>query len=366
MALLPENKWEEKLPDLPSYKEYKKFDVDTADYNNDFCAKLEGNTSDKTLCNKIAKNLSILKSENDKKKQKERCHYFQHWFQDQISLKYYERKDTHNDNPVAGKLFDLVSDAILNHNIDQGCRGNFFGRASTWKEDKDLHDYFYNFEYIQKNKSNKKDCKNYVDYVTYIDKLYIPKEEDCCDEDYMYDQYCAPYIKCGHKYNTETLLDELKTELASLRNKEDQVNEDIVSLPEEVTSISSSKEETQYGASEEESDISHLERYAAPTDSTDNISSIERMYNHLDANHFYNIIITTSVLGTILFLFYYHRSSRLGSSERKSKKKKNKKENNYYNNFDEDLGMYDSEVTYLNSQTCRFYVTYDQAKNPYY
>ncbi|VVA00169.1 PIR protein [Plasmodium vivax] len=149
MALSPEENWVEVLQNLPSYKEYDKFDkVDIKNENSShckdlgstdegdktFCKQIVQNLSqlstleddenlenrstdegDKKLCKKIVQNLSQLSALKDDENLKNSCYYFQHWFFDNIAKKYYNGNERGNNYPVAGKLFNIVSTAISEH-----------------------------------------------------------------------------------------------------------------------------------------------------------------------------------------------------------------------------------------------------------
>ncbi|KMZ88523.1 hypothetical protein PVBG_06183 [Plasmodium vivax Brazil I] len=223
MALSPDNSWEKHLPDLLSYKKYTELDnVDISEYSNDYCKEKLGSADevDKTFCNKIAKNLSILKDENVMQKRTYDCYYFNHWLYDNIGKKYYDGKTKGKKVNVSEKLLDFVSSAISQHIQISSCKGNAFGNPEGWKEDKDLHDYFENYEDIKCNDSDKSKCEKYVNYVTYIKTLYDTKVENCCEDDELYEYgYCEPYFKCENKYNPQNLLTQLKKELQLLDKK---------------------------------------------------------------------------------------------------------------------------------------------------
>ncbi|CAG9481955.1 unnamed protein product [Plasmodium vivax] len=223
MALSEANKWENHLPDLPSYKKYTELDnVNISEYSNDYCKKSLGSTDevDKTFCNKIAKNLSELKNENDMNKRKYGCYYFNHWLYDNIGKKYYKGNAKGEKDKVSENLFNFASSAISEHIKISSCNGNTFGNPEGWKEDKDLHDYFENYEEIKCNDSDKSKCEKYVNYVTYIKTLYEKNEERCCYEEELDEEgFCEPYFKCENKYNPQNLLTKLQKELQSLDKK---------------------------------------------------------------------------------------------------------------------------------------------------
>ncbi|EDL42957.1 variable surface protein Vir12-related [Plasmodium vivax] len=220
MPLSDANNWEKHFPNLPAYQKYKELnEVDITGYNNDKCDKLaKSDDGDKKLCKQILKNLSVLKTKKGEE-QERGCYYFQNWLHDQIKGKYYNGKEKTNKYPIiANKIFDLVAEDISSGNIHQACSGNSFGTLEIWKKDKDLHDYFENFEKIKCNDTDRDECQKYVNYVKYIDPMYDAKIDDCCDEDDLY-PFCVLPVKCDEKYDTKKLLDELKRKLQALDKK---------------------------------------------------------------------------------------------------------------------------------------------------
>ncbi|EDL42811.1 variable surface protein Vir12-related [Plasmodium vivax] len=222
MVLSAKNNWEEKLPDLPSYQKYKQLDsVDIADYSKDHCKNLKNSDDqDRQLCNKILKNLSILKKEKGKE-QKHGCYYFQHWLHDKLGKKYYNGNVKGNKYSVAEEILDIVADAVSTNSIDQACKGYAFGDKESWKKEKDLHDYFENFKQINCNETDKDKCEKYVDYVSYINKLYVDNIDNCCEEDDT-DPFCNPSVKCADEYDPQKLLTILNRDLLSLGKKIEQ------------------------------------------------------------------------------------------------------------------------------------------------
>ncbi|KNA01513.1 hypothetical protein PVNG_06520 [Plasmodium vivax North Korean] len=223
MALSEANNWEKHLPDLPSYKKYTELDnVVISGDGNKYCKENLGSTDevDKTFCNKIAKNLSILKDENDMQKRKYGCYYFNHWLYDNIGKKYYDGNTKGKKVKVSEKLLDFVSLANSEHILIPSCKGNIYGKPEEWKEEKDLHDYFENHKDIKCNDSDKSKCEKYVNYVTYIKTLYDTKVDNCCyDEELDEYAFCEPYFKCENIYNPKDLLTKLQKELQALEKK---------------------------------------------------------------------------------------------------------------------------------------------------
>ncbi|GAB69715.1 CYIR protein [Plasmodium cynomolgi strain B] len=349
MPLSEENNWEKRLPNLPAYQKYKKLDeVDIKSYNNDKCDKLaNSDEGDKKLCKQILKNLSILKDKQDKE-QKDGCFYFQYWFHEQIRGKYYNGNVRNSKYSIANKLFNLVEKDISSYDINQACNGYIMGTPVIWKEEKDLHDYFENFESIKCKDSDRDECQKYVKYVTYIDDIYVRKYDDCCYNGQLY-SHCILPIKCDDKYDTEKLVDELKKQLQEIdkkkagtdasaqeeeRAKQEEQNHKKVEEPATEAeqrlkdeAVSGRGEQTvrgEPGALQPETlGISLIDspEHAVNAGTTYNSgissdtgheflegvpSTLESVSNKVDSNFIRNSTMAVGVLGTIFFLLYYN------------------------------------------------------------
>ncbi|GAW84060.1 variable surface protein [Plasmodium gonderi] len=355
-----ESKYENILPNLPSYKKYKELDnVDISNYNQKYCNDLErSNEEDKTLCTKIAKNLSILKSEINREKKKHGCHYFQHWFHNKISKKYYNINDKVNNNFVAGKLFNFVSIVSLSNLEEPDCNGYTYGYPKLWKEEKDLHDYFENYGNINSLDLDKETCEKHIRYVTYIKEIYEQKIHNCCEDEDL-GNLCTSYMKCDDKYKPNDLMEKLNKKLEELSEQDEEVPEEEAAVGYKLSLSFPSSESTNHNKNKVSAYSSEFRDIQEPVVIYDTHRNTETVYNKLDFNSFGNIFIAVSVLGTFLFLFYYYRSTRLGSSSQKNKRKKEKLKNNYYNELeDDDLPAYNSKVTYLNSEISRYCISH--------
>ncbi|VUZ96662.1 PIR protein [Plasmodium vivax] len=227
MAASTGNSWDEALLHLPAYQKYKEFDsVDISKETTSQCNNLGSNEeSDKTLCKKVAQNLTKLSTlKGDELKNS--CYYFQHWFYEQIAKTYYDGKDKNKKYHIGEQLFDIISLYILKNSKLEPCRCNVFGKPEDWKEEKYLHTYFENHQDINCSNSSKDRCEKYIKYVTYIDSLFPEKEDKCCDGEELIEYvFCDPYFKCESTYNPKDLLKKLQKELQSL-GKEPEVPRD--------------------------------------------------------------------------------------------------------------------------------------------
>ncbi|KNA02378.1 variable surface protein Vir 12 [Plasmodium vivax North Korean] len=220
MAASTGNSWDEALLHLPAYQKYKEFDsVDISKETTSQCNNLGSKEeSDKTLCKKIAQNLRKLSTlQGDELKNG--CYYFQHWFYEQIAKTYYDGKNKNNKYHVGETLFDIIALFISTYPKLEPCRCYVSGKPEYWEEEKYLHDYFKNYQDIKCSNSSKDRCEKYIQYVTYINRLFPAKEDTCCDEGELIEDFCKPYFNCENKFSPEKLLTQLKTELQSLGTK---------------------------------------------------------------------------------------------------------------------------------------------------
>ncbi|SCA59884.1 Plasmodium vivax Vir protein, putative [Plasmodium vivax] len=225
MALSPENNWVEVLENLPSYKEYEKFDkVDIKNENSNHCNNLGSkDEGDKTFCKQIVQNVSQLSALENDQKIKNSCYYFQHWFFDNIAKKYYDGNEWGNNYSVAKELYNIISTIAPLSSKMAPCKCYESGSPDDWKKEKYLHDYFENHQDIKCSNSGKDRCEKYIQYVTYINNLYQEKEYKCCDGDELDEEgFCESYFKCENMYNPKNLLIKLQKELQSL-GKEPEV-----------------------------------------------------------------------------------------------------------------------------------------------
>ncbi|GAW82728.1 variable surface protein [Plasmodium gonderi] len=324
MALLEENKWDEKLPDLPAHQKYK--ELDKPNILNDgitYCNTMENSDDwDKSFCNKVSKHLKELSSEKGSNL-KEKCYYFRHWFHHHIRKKYYNGNDVKNKS-ISGKLFDLVALLIKDYPSLEPCGCYESGTPEMWKEEKDVHDYFKNFEYIKSNKCDKKSCETYLNYINYINTIYrsiYDKDYGCCYYDTM-ETYCEPYFSCDEQYDPNNILLVLKSTHEKLKTEEGKVLTPIKIPKTEAPLVTDHKVITPPQHKEIAQDVSIMPSNLS--DETIDVSSnvILSAYNTTNQNYLHNFIVVISILGAITFLYYYHSSTSQGSTVHKMRIKK--------------------------------------------
>ncbi|KNA01710.1 hypothetical protein PVNG_04736 [Plasmodium vivax North Korean] len=254
MALSPEKNWVEVLQNLPSYKEYDKFDkVDIKNENSNHCNNLGSkDEGDKTFCKQIVQNLNQLSVLKYDQKIKNSCYYFQHWFYDNIAKKYYNGNKRGNNYAVAEKLFNIVSEFTPVFSRMEPCKCYEPGSPDDWKKEKYLHDYFENHQHMNCSNSGKDGCKKYIQYVTYINTLFPDKDYKCCEGELIEEEFCGPYFRCESTYNPKDLLTKLQKELELAEKRTDAPREGGVRAVEAVKAPGGGGEEGEKKAKEDE------------------------------------------------------------------------------------------------------------------
>ncbi|SBT82980.1 PIR protein [Plasmodium ovale] len=210
MASSGENEWEDLLSDLPSYEKYKSFDETNGIDDIVDCKSLENEEERiNTFCKLMARNLRELATIGNNHNRQERCYYLQHWIYYKIRKMFVTDSNYNQNMAVVNKIKDVaqkINYSLLNR---IPCGVLFYNDITSWKEEKDLHDYFKSFEYINCNMSDKNKCQKYKEYVTYIKKLYETyKPDECCFYGES-DNECSHYFNCKEIYNPSDLLPKL-------------------------------------------------------------------------------------------------------------------------------------------------------------
>ncbi|SBS94027.1 PIR Superfamily Protein [Plasmodium ovale curtisi] len=427
MALLKENEWEEKLQDLPAYKIYNEFnrEENTPDYK-DFCKSLGlGDVEAERLCEKTSRILKELSSISISEEWTKRCHYFQHWFYDQIRKKFSTGDNNIARKPIANKLFRALEIINSKYSLNRHCLCYSFRKVEELKEEKDLHDYFKNHSSINCNDSDINRCEKYHDYVTYIKKSYdyFNVDEECCFFGNNLDDTCRHYFKCENDYNPSDLLAKLNEEIEKLKKKSEKADKGLTteealnpSSVKIVSSMSPPLEDTKelrgtkgfqesvkcadFSSKECPPKISEELIRAPPlitgvdrvavnfflndeilprgdtrnsvipatrdiqAQETANLSSIAQSeFNILDTPSLRNGLTVSSIIGTVLFFYLYFRSRSCGFFTGKKAKKKEKYKNYYYEMRKGELSSDDLESVYIYTPSNRLYMSYYQARN---
>ncbi|KMZ85864.1 hypothetical protein PVBG_03329 [Plasmodium vivax Brazil I] len=162
-------------------------------------------------------NLKTLHTKSDVgKTQNDRCSFLTHWTRYHV-MNLFSNNSSSNENK---SLLKELNDAIFNVNEDITDRNNrcqyyLYGNLGDWKEEKDLHDYFENYDKINENAGNHhEDTPNkYCKYLSQINNLYKKYIKDCCmcfiRPKPGCEEKCPKYFKCEKKYYPYDLISKL-------------------------------------------------------------------------------------------------------------------------------------------------------------
>ncbi|CAI7722540.1 PIR protein [Plasmodium vivax] len=238
-----------------SSKIYKELEnaVGDNDYKSNHCSILNGDI--KNICEKLARNLKVLSTNNETKKEsyRDRCTYLNFWIYDEISKLYKNEDKNLTDITDVAKLIDanininmdLIKDDFKKNNdklkqqttiTDQRakstnstspktpakfvkhyelskhepCYFNYNCTFSGCREMKHLFEYFKNYDKIK----GKFDCvkaKNdkYFKYFKYISFLYNKHKENCCSWGAT---VCSDYfLECDEYYDPNKLVSAIES-----------------------------------------------------------------------------------------------------------------------------------------------------------
>ncbi|KMZ79015.1 hypothetical protein PVIIG_00407 [Plasmodium vivax India VII] len=203
---------------------YKIFSENSVDENicAEHCKNLisidSNNEKIKALCATLATNIKNLNTiTNVGSDHKEKCSNLMYWTYDQImnifgtTEKYYKSSSFINE---INKVISRVNDELK---VNENCYFYVDGDFDQWIKERDLHDYFADFENLNNTApgdSNKN--SNYCRYFKYIYDLYKENVKKCCaryirPEKYMVNN-CPNYFKCEEKYYPIDLMTKFKCE----------------------------------------------------------------------------------------------------------------------------------------------------------
>ncbi|GAW79398.1 variable surface protein [Plasmodium gonderi] len=206
---------EDILKELPSYKLYEDFNKDIepkekSEYEK-YCNKISDYNVDfpwlSDFCVKFAKNLTnvdITKGANSK----HRCLQLNYWIYEEILKNHKNKRDNVYDMKFFRKIYEIGKEINNKKRDNYYCCSYFYGVLDEWKKEKYLHDYFINYEEINKkiSSSNYK-CNEYYNYLIYINKIYKEHKDNCCT---FGDIYCHGYFDCDNNKNPSNLISKLK------------------------------------------------------------------------------------------------------------------------------------------------------------
>ncbi|KMZ94344.1 variable surface protein Vir12 [Plasmodium vivax Mauritania I] len=215
------------------YEKLDKEEVDKSKCSN-YCEDLiymdDKHEDFNLLCVKMETNLKKLKTVlgNDVPSHDDRCTYFIFWIYEKI-------KNILNNNPSNHSNYYAIN--LLNHvlytinktlSLSEKCPYYVDGALSDWEKEKYLHDYFKNFEPLEKNDGKNLDkCGTYLEYLNHIKELYMNDLKSCCayytNSDPGFLEMCPKYFKCDKKYFPHSLISKLGCE-----NEKTNINVDDV------------------------------------------------------------------------------------------------------------------------------------------
>ncbi|KMZ87223.1 hypothetical protein PVBG_04008 [Plasmodium vivax Brazil I] len=203
---------------LPAYQKYNEFNNKLVMYEaNDICEKQgiqDGEAKD--FCKRAVTILRDLHSNRYNPNRKDDCVYFQHWFSDQVRRKFSNNDKYFSNYELSNNLFDVINNVNYEEKDHPERRCYASRNAGSVKVEKDLHDYFRNFNSINCVNKDKATCQRYYDYVKYINDIYKQRKENnlCC---YLVDESveteCTHYFNCKEQYNPKHLLESLKKQI---------------------------------------------------------------------------------------------------------------------------------------------------------
>ncbi|GAW78860.1 variable surface protein [Plasmodium gonderi] len=215
------------LKDLPSYMYYSKFNepINISDYNEecqDIYNKCNGNEKIKDIYAKYARNFKMITELKRVEERKAYCTHFIYWMYDEIR-KLIKNNDSTGHDIRNHTNFNNIRERIIKKKNMYVCLYLYEGgKFDEWKEEKDLYDYFENYETLyRKINSDNNECHNYIKYLNYIYNLYKKHSvvEKCCT-DYKYGWESCDYFKCDYAYHPLNLLSKLNCEGNKYAQKE--------------------------------------------------------------------------------------------------------------------------------------------------
>ncbi|SBT84162.1 PIR protein [Plasmodium ovale] len=298
------------------------------------------------LCSKLVKNLIKL-SKMKKQYRNDRCEYVIHWIYDEIgkilNISTDNIYDTHAFRVFSNATYDVLYKLDISDCLHKTLNISFIEQ----KEQKNLHDYFKNYDKIHGlDSSNSNKCTKYFEYIKDMNKLYEMYISKCCycfTSGYCKED-CPDYFKCDEKYNPYTLYEKLGC------NKVDQFKGHLKKVDRPPPADKYVKLL---------SEISEKKAHLLNWDNKKPSLITEQVYNKETSDPFYTFALGSfGFLGVFLILFILNKFTTLGSyfNNRDAKKRKS-----YLENFEEQFLDDDVEFNHDNTQNRRMRIAYYQA-----
>ncbi|KMZ92319.1 hypothetical protein PVMG_03674 [Plasmodium vivax Mauritania I] len=218
-----ENLYDDILNKFSAHVKYEKLNGTNIDVSScvKYCKKLislkVNNEDVQTLCAKMVNNLKTLHTMSDVgKTPNDRCSFLTHWTRYHVMNLFSKHPSSNQDKYLLKEL----NDAIFNVNEDiternNRCQYYLYGNWDDWKEEKDLHDYFENYDKINEYADNPHgdNPDKYCKYLSHINDLYKKYIADCCmcfiRPKPGCEEKCPKYFKCEKKYYPYDLISKL-------------------------------------------------------------------------------------------------------------------------------------------------------------
>ncbi|SBT02700.1 PIR Superfamily Protein [Plasmodium ovale curtisi] len=209
--------WEKTLKHLPAYQVYdilnsKTSLTDKCSYCINMHFKETLYTGITKFCCDMEKILSKLFTPQENALDKRKlCTYFKFYFIYEIWKRFNAHKDTIYNGSLISRLtyvWGQINEKFLHEECPIISHNNI--PLDKWKEMKDLHDYFKNYDTIDNDVTSSDKCQNYFNYVTQNNTLYEKYHNECCVSP---QNNLENYFNCDEKYNPSNLLSKLRCEI---------------------------------------------------------------------------------------------------------------------------------------------------------
>ncbi|CAG9474670.1 unnamed protein product [Plasmodium vivax] len=325
------------LENTPAHNIYKKFYEENIEES--LCVKYCGalisenydNNKDARICSQIVTNLKKLPTmTNVGHNQDDRCSNLTYWTYDIIMNEFNNNTKNTIESNISRQLTDIIFRVNKELKKDENCIFYIKGNFSEWREEKDLHDYFENYNTLIQNISDRTKTETYCQYIDYISNLYKKYMNLCCTcysrPEYFCKDHCPKFFKCNREYFPIYLLDKLKCkDNVSLQNEKENYDSLIIDL-----------------------DVIRKSQLVAMN-----------FYKILTQDYFYRFVFSTFILLGIFFIFFiFYQFTPNGFKLNKNRSKK--KQNNYHNNGGnrKELLEYEKKTMDGNSNKKRLRIAY--------
>ncbi|SBT36763.1 PIR Superfamily Protein [Plasmodium ovale wallikeri] len=229
MTLLEDEEWDAIKEDLPTNKIYNKLNgnANNTEYDK-YCKELTEHEKDysgiSTFCKNFAKNIKNLSNILDTENNRDRCSYLTYWVYNEMRKIFKNKESKIYDLKIDEKIYK-IRNTIFTETYNYFCP--FYFEKDTldeWKTEKDLYDYFKNYDALKKFiPSNKNKCEIFNTYLNYVSPLYEEHKNDCFH-----------YGQCSYFFNIDYDPQKLLTKFMNCKDLEEHADLDKKDIPEPV------------------------------------------------------------------------------------------------------------------------------------